>query len=856
MIPSDAFDSHVCSSTHHDKITIVKRERLEEILAELVTKPGHEKVRTHLHRLLTEGLGASSTSIDFERSVPEVKGRIDALLGRTVFEIKRDLVREKADAETQLLRYLPQRESETGHRYVGVATDGADFRVYMVRDGKLDQLGQFKPKLDDPHGLLRWLESVVVVVDDVPADVTTIRIELGRESIAYHRALRELDALWKTLTDNAEANLKRDLWNRLFRVAYGGDIEAPGLFLQHTYLTIVAKAIATVALLERLPTDGEALLEGRAFRDLGIVGAVESDFFDWPLLDSKGGDLVMRIARHANRFRLHDIEVDVLKGLYESLIDPEQRHDLGEYYTPDWLAERMCEEAIRDPLNERVIDPACGSGTFLFHAIRRLVRSASEAKMPPADTVVRTVEKVAGIDIHPVAVIFARVTYLLGLMPTLQKGRPESVSVPVYLGDALQWNAREFMNQRDLEIVVPAPREATNPLKSPVDVDADDKRVILRFPSRVAENPGQLDATLDEMLGLAERNQPVTALQGWLALKGVGKGPDADVLAATYSALWALQKQGRNHIWGYVARNLSRPIWLASEAQKADVVIGNPPWLSYRGMSKATKDRFKDEMAKAGLWIGGKSATAQDLSAYFFARAVYLYMRRSGRIAFVMPYAAMTRDPYKAFRTGRFKEHGYTEAQVKLTAAWAFPSDVQPLFPVPSCVLFAQRAVVPEALPKNVQFFRGNLPQRDAHRDEASTALSERLEPWPVNDRAVLGSPYRDRFRNGAALWPRRLVLVEKVRSGRLGGNPTAPVVRGRTSNQDKAPWKDVEPLQGSIEAQFLQPVFLGESIAPFRILDPVLGIIPWNSTAEESMDAAKAHAYGYVAGISGNTLE
>ena len=51
---------------------------LQPIVAELVSKPGHEKVRTLLHKLLTDGLGAESTSIDFEKQVPEVRGRIDA----------------------------------------------------------------------------------------------------------------------------------------------------------------------------------------------------------------------------------------------------------------------------------------------------------------------------------------------------------------------------------------------------------------------------------------------------------------------------------------------------------------------------------------------------------------------------------------------------------------------------------------------------------------------------------------------------------------------------------------------------------------------------------------------------------
>ena len=100
-------------------------ERLDEIVSELATRPGHEKVRTFVHELLVNGLGASSMEVDFERSVPEVHGRIDALLGCTVFEFKSNIQRESPDAEEQLTRYLGQREAETGEKFVGIATDGA-----------------------------------------------------------------------------------------------------------------------------------------------------------------------------------------------------------------------------------------------------------------------------------------------------------------------------------------------------------------------------------------------------------------------------------------------------------------------------------------------------------------------------------------------------------------------------------------------------------------------------------------------------------------------------------------------------------------------------------------------------------
>ena len=194
------------------------------------------------------------------------------------------------------------------------------------------------------------------------------------------------------------------------------------MFLQHTYLAIVAKAVAWAAMIDAPPRDAAALLHVAAFSDLGVTGQSESDFFDWVLLSEDGAELVMQVARQVNWFRLHDIRVDILKALYESLIDPETRHDLGEYYTPDWLAARMVAAAVDDPLEQRVMDPACGSGTFLFHAVRAVLDAAGASGLSPAETARCAAGNIAGIDVHPVAVIFARVTYLLALVPALRAG--------------------------------------------------------------------------------------------------------------------------------------------------------------------------------------------------------------------------------------------------------------------------------------------------------------------------------------------------------------------------------------------------------------------------------------------------
>jgi SAM-dependent methyltransferase len=809
----------------------VNTEKLEAIVAELTTRPGHTKVTALLYKLLTDALNADSRLIDFERPMPEVRGRVDALLGRTVFEVKSDLTREKSDAEAQLLRYMPQRELETGQTFTGITTDGAEFDVYIVRGSDLIEISSFRPTIEDAAKFLGWLESVVVLTAEIRPTVASIQQELGRESVAYHRAIRDIELMWESVRGNQEAVLKRDIWNRLVSVAYGGEIDAPGLFFQHTYLTIVAKAIATAALFNELPKNGTALLDGEQFKDLGVIGAVEADFFDW-ILSAPGGDgFVMKVVRHANRFRLRDIEVDILKGLYESLIDPEQRHDLGEYYTPDWLAQRVCERAIAKPLDDRVIDPACGSGTFLFHALRGLLNAAKKAKLKPAVAVELATSKVTGVDIHPVAIIFARVTYLLALGPTLLAGRPPTVTVPVYLGDALLWNAKDFMGVQELEVVVPPA--------------GDQPGSILRFPLALAREPGSFDATINEMLSLAVKGAAGAVLAAWIKRRKIANEPDTATLLATYEAFVALQNERRNHIWAYVVRNLSRPIWLSSDAQKADVVIGNPPWLAYSRMASPMQVRFRQEMKDSELWGGMHSVAAFDLAAYFFVRAIWLYMRKQGSIAFVLPYAAMFKKPYQRFRSGSYR-FGLKKENVEFFDAWAFPSDVQPLFPVPACVLFARRSREEKPLPKDVLFFNGQLPRRDAHLAEAKSALTETRAPWPEDESSTPGSSYRKRFRQGAILIPRRFVLVERAVAGRLGGNPSAPVVRGRTGTQDKKPWKNISPPQGPVESTFLHKVYLGESVLPYRFLDPLEAVIPWDEGLGDLMESATAQSRGF----------
>jgi SAM-dependent methyltransferase len=801
-----------------------RRDRLPEIAARLAQRPGHEGLRVQVEALVTEGLGRAIGAMTHEFRMPLVGGRADALFAATVFEFKTDMRRELADVRAKLPDYLAEHERITGRRpALGIATDGKEWRAFERRDGALAEIGAFTLDPAKPEALLHWLEPAVSEREDLTPEPRVIAAELGRESLTFRRSFCALEAMWRDMAAHPEAKLKRDLWDRLLREVYGEEVGEDRLFLQHSYLTIVAKTIA--ARVFDLPADDpERILSGAALEELGIQGAVEGDFFDWVLHHADGPELVRRLALQVARFRLRDVQQDVLKALYESLMDPEQRKDLGEYYTPDWLAAKLVARAVEAPLTERVLDPACGSGTFLFHAIRRLRRASEAAGWDAGRRVEACTRQVRGLDVHPVAVIIARVTWLLALGEDIH-ARAGTLTVPVFLGDALQWNIATTGTVREVMVDVPA--------EPP-----------LRVPAGFAEDQARLEEGVQAIRDGLERDEAPAAVRRRLArLPGV-PAADLDAMAATYGRILDLHRAGRDGIWPFVLRNLVRPLWLSRPEQQADVIVGNPPWVAYRHLSAPMQRRLREASQRMNLWAGGVLAPTQDLCALFAARAAQRYLKPGGRIAFVLPYGVLNRPAYRGLRAGDCRD-----VQLRWEEAWSLDETVQPLFPVPASVLIGRRQVA-GPLPVEIARFSGSLPRRDATEAEADAALCVGPAAWPPMPTLAGASPYRARFKQGATIVPRRFWFVERVAAGRLGPSLAAPLVVGKMGKQDKAPWKSVEPPRGPVEAAFLHPVILGETLAPFRLLPSaaetvaVLPVLPDGTV----MDAARAEREGYRA--------
>ena len=239
-------------------------EKTKDIFVHLSGRPGHDEVKADFRSLLMQEFGADIQSVDFERRVPEVRGRIDALIGRTVFEAKSNLDREWPDVARRMPDYLADREREEGERFVGIASDGLKWAVFEVRNGALEKIKETTLDPDKGELFLAWLDGALALKSSLPPEPLTIRHELGQDSVAFRRASEELVTIWETLKHRPDVALKRQLWSTLLKLVYGRDIENDMLWIQHTFLVIVSKCVA-LAVLDLAEDDPTRVLSGRAF---------------------------------------------------------------------------------------------------------------------------------------------------------------------------------------------------------------------------------------------------------------------------------------------------------------------------------------------------------------------------------------------------------------------------------------------------------------------------------------------------------------------------------------------------------------------------------------------------------------
>lgn len=807
-----------------------------------------------------------------------LKGEADNLFGNVIIEFEGNIPKKRSEAEHQLRRYVAilwSQESPDRHTpYLCIATDGVRFVTYSptlvdltmkdvapddVRLHILEEADWTKLK---PYEIFYWLDRYFLRKEILRPTSELIVRDFGVRSHAFQTTTNALLTLWQEIKTQSAFEVIYESWEKYLRIVYGSDVAGDELFVRHTYLATLAKLMSWTRISESttMPDDAQIfeMFEGLLFKAQGIENFIEEDFFSWlarPEAVKIGVGVTRWLFSLLQNYNLRELSEDVLKSLYQELVDPETRHDLGEFYTPDWLAHRIVRKLLNVNPRAALLDPACGSGTFLYLAIREKRERLGDS----LETLHHIRDSVCGADIHPLAVIIAKTNYILALGDLLKK-RTATIAIPIYLADTIK-----------LPELVREPRyvEINGRLvaQSPgYQADLDGREIHL--PERLVMNVALYDQAIElaKDFALQNKDKPITpeVLRNFLMAQHFSEAGD-DALVEELFAIAEILKgfidTDRDTIWAFVLKNIYKPLFFK---RKFDCVMGNPPWIAFRFMEPAYQGFLKRQITKVYrlLTERGELITHLEVATLFLVRAADLYLKAGGTIAFVLPRSLFSADQHAVLRKRTFKLSEDPTQNLFWREVWDC-DNVEPLFNVPACVLIAEKGeTAKREYPVPGHILSGKLEGKNASLEKAERAL--RIEDvkfslhtrgkhsfWSTDKEVVAqgASFYKARFAQGATIVPRSFWFV-RVKPSPLGFNPDLPPLETHPQAIEaaKKPYRDVK-IQGNVESRFLYATLLSTELLPFGHLNYRLVVLPIESEGDQYklIDVNEARQRGFL---------
>lgn len=399
----------------------------------------------------------------------------------------------------------------------------------------------------------------------------------------------------------------------------------------------------------------EMLEEGGLFREADIRNFLEGDLFSWytEAWNDEIYKAIKQIIAHLNDYDPETMEVapdetrDILKKLYQYLVPKQIRHDLGEYYTPDWLAERCLNQLNYngDP-KYRILDPGCGSGTFLILAIKRAKKFAEDKKISPAETLKNILKNIYGFDLNPMAVISARTNYMLAIADLL-KYKTGEITIPVYLCDSI--NPPEAKIDETLPLF---PEKFPYLVKTSVGSFYFSHSIVTKY--RVQQSANILEDCVKKNV---HKTDFMNLVKSELQMNKEEFEESELYLDETFDKLINLERRGINGVWARIIKNAFAPLFVG----RFDMVVGNPPWVNWEALPNNYREELKPIFINYGLFsLSGKEARygggKKDLSMLMFYVSIDKFLKNEGKICFVITQSLFKTqgagDGFRRFRLG------------------------------------------------------------------------------------------------------------------------------------------------------------------------------------------------------------
>lgn len=634
-----------------------------------------EDLRVAFSSLFNQILQENDISINQERHELAVyKGRIDSLYGEIIIEYKapklladdNESSKNKSaieQVETHI-KGLEEKNKSTNARYLGVIFDGYKIIFVRRRNNIWDVENPTDVNLQTFTLLLKRLLSLglsgkALIIDNLIKD-------FGTDSQNIVDSIRKLYLILDK-TQNPKVKLLYEQWSTYFRQICGYEFETKKIeikelvqlygipdedaslpkiiFSIHTLYSLFIKLLAAETLTyfrhregsyvskidcsnnQQLKIDMQSLEKGQLFQYEGIQNFLEGDFFSW-YLDNWNDEIADILGVLIQKFKGYDFSSlnlepkeakDLIKGIYHYLLPKKIRHSLGEYYTPDWLAEHLINSMDMDLSKDiKVLDPTCGSGTFLTLMAERIRNYEEKKGATNTEVFNRIIKSIVGIDLNPLAVIAAKTNFIISIADLLENIQVE-FEIPIYQSDSML-------------VTLEFHEEGKDYLSIPTKVGNFD------LPVSVVTNGsfGKVLEILIEQVGV--EGSPDNLKEKIQSLNIQFDDSEITTLKKLYTRILELEKQNLDGIWLKIIKNFFTPAFL----EKFDYIIGNPPWINWQTLPEDYRDSIKKYWTDYKIFLHKGLAARlgsahDDLCVLLTYVVIDNFLKDKGKLGFVLP---------------------------------------------------------------------------------------------------------------------------------------------------------------------------------------------------------------------------
>ena len=627
--------------------------------------------------------------------------------------------------------------------------------------------------------------------------------------------------------EHEKIDIMYEEWKSRFSKVYqSGDLDTE-LFLKHSYLSLLVKV---VLISKFLPKTKELTVKDsleklfKIFEERGIP-IFMNDFFQWSIEENNVQKEVFIALEDANF-----IVDDIFRTIYQEMVSPATRHALGEFFTPPPLARKMVEESYS--LGQYVLDPACGSGTFLVEILNFI-----ESENISAEKKIDAVSKIYGFDVNPIAVLVSRSNLLL-LTDKLFKN-PRNISINIYLTDSLNpidefqsivKDKKANMEHKIYSIEKWSDFGEVERFNMPAINDSLlINKKFFKYPEKFGVLLKELDKNLSKTFEFEKLLEKIYNNVDNAWLNEVCEGKTSKKLGDNFKYIakkfYNLVVDDKNHIWAYLLYNAIGVRKMRETIDGVDLIIGNPPWITINSiLSYDYKNYIKQISRDLDLYMGGKHTPNTELCSIFFYKTSKLYLRKNGKIFFVTTASIETGDQHSKYRLFE----GFNDIFL-----WKFENDVFRIHNICIGATYSDQTLL-DRLKIKVKFFDVYQKNKNWIFEEKDKNIyvpynyytvqeenrAKRL--IPINELDILlpyeESFYKDKFNRGADLFPRIFYFIKRNKEGKIIPDK---------SLQTHSPW-DFYPLDVyNIEDKYIYSVCKSTELVPFYLLKQMKCFIP-----------------------------